>query len=156
MNWIPNDFALSDLLPTATAAILAISQMLMARRIKQRDIEMDLQKQLTAILEITIKYPYLEDKNFTRSWNKWKESGTPDDESYQLYLRYDQFANILFNYLETLYKAKNKKKKEIEKELDVKSWVCLHRQIWENPRYEDENVNGYDDDFRTYINSYLK
>lgn len=153
MNWIANDFAMTDLLPAATAAILAISQWYWNSKIKERDVEIDLQKQLTSILELTIKYPYLEDVAFTESWNDWKAKGCPPDE---LYMRYDQFCNILFNYLASLYRIKNGDEKEIEDFLDVKSWVRLHRQIWENPRIPAENVDGYSKEFRRYINDFLK
>lgn len=153
MNWIADDFAMTDLLPCLTAAILAASQIIMNWHLKKRDVKIDLQKQLAALLEITIKYPYLEDKNFTETWNQWKANGCPYDERY---LRYDQFANILFNYLETLYNENDKDKKKIENVLDVKSWIWLHKYIWKNPRYEGENVNGYSDDFRSFINSYLQ
>lgn len=153
MNWIADDFAMTDLLPAATAAILAISQWYWNSKIKKRDIELDLQKQLKSILDLTIQYPYLEDQAFTETWDTWMKRGCPPDEGY---LRYDQFCNILFNYIEVLYKVKKGDEKKIADFLDVKSWVRLHRQNWLNPRNPSENVDGYSKEFRRYINDFVK
>lgn len=109
-----------------------------------------LHAKLARILELTIEYPYLEDSTFTQSWNDKKDS--PDDEM----MRYDQFCNLIFNFLEELYIHFEKDEKKVEEFVDVKSWVRLHRQNWENPREAYENTDAYSKEFREFMKSYLK
>jgi hypothetical protein len=105
---------------------------------------------LDQILEIGIEYPYLESKEFTSKWNNYR--GTDDEK----YLRYDMYCNRIFNYLSRVYSHFNKDKKKIEEFLEVKSWVRTHKYNWLNPSDENENIDAYDQDFRTFINSYIK
>lgn len=108
------------------------------------------QAKLARILELTIEYPYLEDPAFTQSWVEKKDA--PDDKM----MRYDQFCNLIFNYLEELYNYCDGKAEKIEKFVDVKSWVRLHHQNWENPRVSFENADAYSESFKSFVNSHLK
>lgn len=118
----------------------------------------DLDKQLARILEITIEYPYLESPSFTKKWEhearEWR-----NDNKYNLdekYMRYDQFCNILFNFLSNVHAFYKGNRKEIEDYIDVKNWVRLHGQIWNFPLMEGENADAYSEEFRKYINSYIQ
>lgn len=143
------DFAWTDLLPTVVAGILAASQWYWNAKIKERDARIDLSKRLENILRITIAYPELEHKSITEQWNANKDSM---DENF---MRYDQFCNILFNFLEEVYTHFKGDKKSIENFVDIKTWVRIHRQIWNNPLDPNENVDGYSKEFRDFIDSYV-
>ena len=104
---------------------------------------------LNRIIEIGIQYPYLESKAFT---SKWIENMNSNDERY---LRYDMFCNLVFNFLSNLYDFHEKDKSKIEGFVDVKSWVRLHKYCWQHPIDENENIDGYSEDFRMFINSYI-
>ena len=106
-------------------------------------------EELNKILEIGIEYPYLENKAFTSKWIINKDS---DDERY---LRYDMYCNLLFNYLNHVFTYFESDKVQIEGFVDVKSWVRPHKYNWLNPVDENENIDGYDEKFRTFINSYI-
>lgn len=116
---------------------------------KKKSID-ELSKELTKLLEYTIQYPYLEHPSITKTW---KENRASQDEKY---MRYDQFCNILFNFLSKLFSYFDGDAKKVEDFVDIKTWVRLHRQIWEYPADENENVDAYSKEFRSFINSYLK
>ena len=105
---------------------------------------------LNRILEIGIEHPYLESKHFTSKWNYHKET---DDERY---LRYDMYCNLIFNYLNNVYEHFEFDKNKVEEFVDIKTWVRLHKNNWLNPIDENENIDGYDAAFKTFINSYIK
>lgn len=149
MNIISDNFALTDLLPTAVAAILAVTQWYWNAVCAKRDELNDLRKRLDRILQMTIAHPELEHKSVTEKWIENRES--PDET----FMRYDQFCNILFNFLVAVYNYFDGDVQKIEKFIDVKSWVRLHRQNWEHPYDINENVDAYDKEFRDFINSYL-
>lgn len=112
--------------------------------------EENLKVELNRILEIGIEYPYLESKPFTEEWVLNKLS---QDEKY---LRYDMYCNLIFNYLHHVFEHFDKDKSNVEKFVDIKTWIRLHKSNWENPVDENENIDGYDEDFRKFINSYIK
>ena len=106
--------------------------------------------ELNNILEIGIEYPYLESRLFTSKWIELKDS---NDERY---LRYDMYCNLLFNYIHHICVYYNYNKNNIEDFVDLKNWLRTHKQNWLNPVEENENIDGYDEQFRQFINSYLK
>lgn len=134
--------------PAILAGIISMMQWYWNAQHKKRDREIDLEKRLENILEISVTYPYLEHKSITKTWNENKESS---DEKY---LRYCQFCDILFNYLEAVYKHFEGNREEIEKFLDVPQWVQIHSQIWQNPP-DDDKTESYDEGFRNYIDDCL-
>ncbi len=105
---------------------------------------------LDKILQIGLEYPYLENQSFTSQWDKFR--GTDDER----YLRYDMYCNLIFNYLNRAFSHFEKDKTKIESFIDVKSWVRAHKYNWLNPTDENENIDAYDADFRSFINSYIK
>jgi hypothetical protein len=112
----------------------------------------DLASRIEGILMVSLEYPYCEDLEFTQNWEK-----NPLPENKEKYLRYDIYSAMVFNYLEDLCKYyKFNKKKIKEHGLDIKNWMKIHRKIWENPKEENENEQGYDEKFRMLIKEYLK
>jgi len=103
---------------------------------------------LNRILEIGIEYPYLESKDFTSKWDNYKLTG---DEKY---LRYDMYCNLLYNYLHDVWEYFNHDKKKVEEFVDIKNWIRIHKNNWLNPVDKNENIDGYDDEFRLFINTY--
>jgi len=105
--------------------------------------------ELNKILEIGIEYPYLENKNFTNKWNEQKNS---DNENF---IRYDMYCNLVYNFIHKTCNYYSYNKEFIEDFIDVKNWIRTHKQNWLNPVEENENIDGYDEEFRKFINSYL-
>ena len=110
----------------------------------------NLNDQLDDIIKIAIQYPYLESPSFTQTWNENKNN---DDERY---LRYENYCTLLFNYLERLCKFYKFDKSKINKFMNVKDWVRLHKDCWQNPSIPFENTDGYCDEFKKLVESYLK
>ncbi|KAA6318060.1 hypothetical protein EZS27_031882 [termite gut metagenome] len=110
----------------------------------------ELDKKLEDILKIAIKYPYLEYRGFTSKWNEQK------DRNDIRYIRYDNFCNLLFNYLHKVYEVFDGDKAKIENYIDIRNWIYLHEDNWKNPIIPHENIEGYDEKFRDFINSYIK
>jgi len=117
--------------------------------IARRNEHNELDKRLDEILKITIQYPYLESKAFTKEWNQKKGS---DDIRY---IRYDNFCNLVFNYIHKVYLTFDKDKTKIENYIDVKNWIYLHEDNWKKPIDPHENIEGYDLEFRQFINNYI-
>ena len=134
---------------SAVSALIAVVSAVMAYRFKRADRRLELEKELDRILEIGIQYPRFEYAPFTNDWNRHRGE---DDE---IYLRYDIYCNLLYNYIHHVYEYFDGDKKKIEDYVDVRTWIRLHRQNWQNPIDENENVDGYDEGFRNFINSYL-
>ncbi|MBR8766286.1 hypothetical protein [Porphyromonas levii] len=108
-----------------------------------------LQDGLNHLLGIAVEYPYLEHQPFI---DKWMERKGTNEE----YLRYDIYCNLLFNFLAELYEFYEGDKTKIEKFCDIKTWVRMHKLNWEHPIDPNENIDGYSDDFRNFINSYIQ
>lgn len=116
-----------------------------------------LRQRLADILALSVQYPYLEHPSITENWKGWKDGLGENVKKYdEKFARYDQFANIIFNFLEDVYIHFKGDKKKIEDFVDVKSWIRLHKQVWEDPLSSYENADSYSDDFRKFIDSYLK
>ncbi len=74
----------------------------------------------------------------------------------EAYLRYDMYCNMLFNFLHHVYEFYGGNKNKIESYIDIKTWIRIHRYNWQNPAVAHENIDGYDEPFRNFINSYLE
>lgn len=142
--------AVVSAIAAAVSAIISATNSYITLKLYKDEKKEKLIDEMNKLLEIGIEYPYLESKPFISKWIVNRES---NDEKY---LRYDMFCNLLFNYLHHVCDYFDYNQKEIENFVDIKSWVRLHRQNWENPVEENENIDGYDKKFRDFINSYLK
>ena len=139
---------ISAIAAVASALVAAVSAFL-AYRFKRNDGKAELERELNRILEVGVQYPHFEYEPFTSDWPSHRGM---DDEKY---LRYDIYCNMIFNFLHHVYEFYDGNKKKIEGYVDVKSWVRMHKKNWQNPVDENENVDGYDEPFRQFINSYL-
>lgn len=119
------------------------------QRYRNKDKADSLDNRLDSIIHIGIEYPYLEDKQFTKEWNDKKDSHE------ERYLRYDNYCNIVFNFLHSVCEHYDYDKRKIENYIDIKNWMRTHQDNWKNPVDVYENVDGYDEKFRNFINSYL-
>lgn len=109
-----------------------------------------LNNKLSHILEIAVKYPYVEYQSFINQWIDKK------DASDIRYMRYDMFCNLLFNFLAELYEFYGGNKKKMESFCDIKTWVRMHKLNWLYPIDPNENIDGYSENFRNFINSYIQ
>jgi hypothetical protein len=134
---------LSTTISTAITAFVTL-------KINKSDSKKNLDKQLDEILKIAIQYPYLENQVFANSWANNKNS---QDENY---LRYDNYCNLIFNYLSRFCSHYKFDKAKIENQLNIRDWIRVHQQCWENPSTPYENADGYSDKFKKFINQYLK
>jgi len=140
-----------DITAAAIATIISSSVATTVTLVINRKNEIrSLNEQLDSIVKIAIQYPYLESSEFASTWIENKHS---NDEKY---LRYDNFCTLIFNYLSRLCAYYNYDKKRIEKHLNIKDWIRVHRLCWENPSTPFENADGYSKEFRELITSYLK
>ncbi len=139
---------ISAVASVACAAVAVVSAYL-SYRFKKEDGKAELEKELNRILEIGVQYPHFEYKPFTSDWLSHRGK---DDE---IYLRYDIYCNMIYNFLHHVFEYYDGDKRKIEGYVDVKSWIRLHKQNWQYPADDNENIDGYDEPFRQFINSYL-
>lgn len=146
----PNTISLITCITAAISALIAGISAYLAYRFKRADGKAELEKELDRILEIGIQYPRFEYEPFTSDWVNHR------GEDNDIYLRYDIYCNLLFNFLHHVFEYYDGKKEKIENYVDVRTWIRMHRQNWEHPIADNENVDGYDQPFRDFINSYLR
>lgn len=135
--------AIATLISALTSACVAL---LISKSNKKKDID----DQLDGILKIAIQYPYLESEYFTSTWK------SDFDKNEEKYLRYDVYCTLLFNFLSRIASHYKFDKKKIEDYIAIKDWVRLHEKYWLDPTSAYENVDSYDKEFVSLINSYLK
>jgi len=135
-----------------SASISAIISSIVSYRIANKknikDEEGRLNEHILVLNKISIEYPYLEDYDFCKAWRK-----NSNDERY---LRYEVYCCIAFNLLEQLYKLYKGDKIKIENFICVKELVQMHKLWWKNPTGIFENISGYNQKFREYIETFLK
>lgn len=119
-------------------------------RHRKRDKQASFDNRLDTIIKLGIEYPYFENKTFTKEWTQYK------DNQNEKYLRYDNYCNIVFNFLHSVCEYYKYDKRKIENYIDIKNWIRMHEDNWANPIDPHENIDGYDEKFRTFINAYLK
>jgi hypothetical protein len=98
---------------------------------------------------LAMEYPYLENETFINSLNK---NYTSNDDA----MRYETYCIMWFNFLERTFDFYKGNKKEIENFVQVKEIIRLHRDFWETPTGTYTNIDGYNENFRKFINQYLK
>lgn len=135
---------------SVTCAVIAGISAYLSYKIKQKEGMSELERELNRILNIGIQYPHFEYLPFTSSWTQHR------NEDNEIYLRYDIYCNMIFNFLHHVFEYYSGRKESIEKYIDVKNWIRIHKQNWQNPADDNENIDGYDEPFRQFINSYLR
>lgn len=119
-------------------------------QLNQKQKEGSFSERLNHLLELAFQYPEFEYSSFIDKWDEMKL------KSDTMYMRYDIYCNLLFNFLADLYGFYHGNKTKIENFCDVKTWVRLHQLNWLHPIDPNENIDGYTQEFRDYINSYLR
>jgi len=109
-----------------------------------------LNEQLFNILRIQIEYPYLENMEFVLSWNREKAKKEPD------YQRYDSYCCMLFNFMWQIYTLYQGETTRVENFFAVAEEVRIHKCWWQNPLNPRDNIDGYDEKYRIYINSIIE
>lgn len=143
-------FSLFSLLVAVCAFVLPL---VINRRYRAKDKIEALDNRLDSIIHIGIEYPYLEDIRFTSKWEEKRD--TTEDKEYERYQRYDNYCNVVFNFLHSVCENFKYDKTKIEDYIDIKNWVRVHESNWKRPVTKFENVDGYDEEFRKLIDSYL-
>ncbi len=142
---------LNVLVPTLLSGIIAfITCKWQLSKEKLSSEEARLNEQLFNILRIQIEYPYLENVHFTNNWNRKKAKKELD------YQRYDSYCCILFNFMEQIYKLYNGNKDKIDNFFTVSEEVRIHKIWWREPLNPRDNIEGYDQQYRCYINSIIE
>lgn len=134
--------AIATIISSTVATIVALT-------INKYNSIKSLNEQLDNIIKIAVQYPYLENPSFAATWTANKDS---NDEKY---LRYENYCTLIFNHLERLCKYYKYDQKKIEKHLNVKSWIRIHKECWNNPSTPFENIDGYNNKFKKFIKVYL-
>lgn len=118
-------------------------------RINKSNKKKVLEDQLDSILKIAIQHPYLESTLFTETWTVNKNSTA------KKYLRYEIYCNLVFNYMERLCDYYNYNERKISKHINLKDWIRVHKQCWENPSAPFENADGYPEKLKALLTKYL-
>ena len=119
-------------------------------QLNKKQKESSFYEKLNRLLELAIQYPELESQSFIDKWLEMKEK---NDASY---MRYDIYCNLLFNFLSELYDFYNGDRAKIENFCDIKTWIRMHQLNWKYPIDPNENIDGYTQKFRDFINSYIQ
>lgn len=108
----------------ASAVIAAVSAYL-AYRFKRADGKAELERELDRILELGIQYPRFEYAPFTNDWVNHR------GEDNDIYLRYDIYCKLIFNFIHHVYKYYNGKKEKIEDYINSGTELpCFTRSLW--------------------------
>lgn len=134
--------AIATIISSTVATIVGLS-------INRQNAIKNLNDQLDNIIKLSVQYPYLESPVFAKTWLENKNS---EDEKY---LRYENYCTLIFNFLERLCKFYNYDKNKIENHLNVKGWIRIHKDCWDNPSLAYENSDGYETKFKTLIKEYI-
>lgn len=115
-----------------------------------RRTELDsLNQQLLQLNMIALQYPCLEDARFIADWAAHRDSA---DENF---LRYSNYACIVFNFLESVARHFNYERQKIEDYIHFAEMAQTHRAWWDHPAEEVANIQGYPVKFRNLVRGYL-
>lgn len=145
------EFMDSTLVAAIISAIISglVSWVVSSLTIRHND-KSCLENELSDILKIGIEHPYLEQESFTSAWEPSKQD---KDERYATY---ELYATLVFNHLEKRYKFYSCKLKRVQEELDMVSWVKLHKAYWTKPTTPHENILGYNSKFSRMVDNIIK
>ncbi len=112
-------------------------------------------QEILQINKISIDYPYLEDDFFCAGWDydKVRDKDATLREQYQ---RYDNYCCIVFNTIERLWQFCEGNQEKIERQFAVKEMAARHAKWWKRPSGASENIEGYDREFRQFVEKYTK
>lgn len=139
---------------TLTAAIVsgiisAITSFIVTKLMDKSNKKDNIDNELNDILSIAIQYPYLEERIFIKNWDANRNIQNTK------HLRYEIYATRVFNYLSRLAKFHRYNPNKIERYIDIKNWLRYHKEYWKNPPDQYENIDGYNEKFKEFINKYI-
>jgi hypothetical protein len=130
-------FTLLPILLSISALIFSIITFLRTRSLEKYNFA---EQQLNELLKISLEYPLFSDPDFTKNFSRQKVVLDPD------YRKYDVYAMMIWNYLETLRDYYGNQKLISDKypySGVVDYWVVLHSRWYHEP----DNRENYDDVF---------
>lgn len=117
-----------------------------------------LDKQLIELQRLSFYDPFVENEKFTKKWLEYKmkyENDTINDTEKNQFLKYDVYAEMLFNFLEMSCKV-YKKEKDLLNYIDFKSWLRTHSECWKNPLQAHSNRDVYGKRICDMVDDWLK
>lgn len=141
-----SDQMISALVAAIVSSVISAGiSLLVVALTRQGNEKRALDNELSDILKIGIEYPYFEMETFTSQW-------CPDKvNSDERYARYELYATLVFNHLERRCKFYGFDFNKVQREMDMWSWVKIHKVYWEHPPECHENILGYDSKFSEII-----
>lgn len=150
-NWIA--------IVSAVASFIAIVVTVIIYRLTQKSAkEMYLYDRLRELQMLTMKYPYLEDENFTKRWNTLKKkikNNTITNDEREKFLRYDSYTEMLFNYVAFVFEY-YKTEEKVLNFVAFKEWIRPHKLCWENPIIPHSNRDIYGKIICDIIDKWIK
>ncbi|GAA5104363.1 hypothetical protein GCM10023211_01870 [Orbus sasakiae] len=109
---------------------------------------------------IALEYPYLEDKRFISGWEYFREKYSKvnqiDFDADKKYLQYEQYCEMLFNFMSDSFYYYKQKETKLLKEIDFKSWAKKHQSWWHKPLVDNSNYETYEKSFSKMIDSWIE
>jgi len=140
-----------DVLVTLISAVIsAIVAYIVCILMNKNSNKQLLDSKLDNILNVSIQYPYLESRSFT---NTWVENMNSTDEKY---IRYDNYCALVYNYFQKVCEYCHYEETKIEEMINLKDWICIHKENWENPLTQFENIKSYPKELRDLLKKYLE
>lgn len=116
-----------------------------------------LDQQLFELQKLSFYDAFVEDENYTKTWNDLKEkyqNNKLEGDNKRDFLKYDVYTEMLFNYLrQSLDFYKNET--DLLNYVDFKSWIRNHKECWKNPLHEHSNVEVYGEDMWRLVEKWL-
>lgn len=128
---------------------------------KMHAVDEKIEEKLFKLQNIALNNPFLEDERFAKGWIKFKNEyneSNKDDYDYNSnmkYLQYDQYCEMLFNFISEIHTHYPSEEKILNK-IDFKSWIRVHSLWWKKPLLEHSNHDIYEKPFSSMIDSWLK
>lgn len=131
------------------------------RKNRKIDRENRINERLFKIQDLSMQFPFLESKTFIDGWGGFKKrynSGSVDydNDETKKYLQYEQYCEMLFNFVADIYKLNNKKESALNDSIALKPWVRTHKTWWTNPLEDHSNHDVYDNSLCTIIDHWIK
>lgn len=127
---------------------------------RKKDRENRINERLFKIQDLSMQFPFLENKKFIDGWIDFKKKYNSGDVNYdneetQKYLQYEQYCEMIFNFVSDIYTLNNKKESSLSDSVALKPWVRAHKYWWGNPLEDYSNHDIYDKSLCSIINNWL-
>lgn len=152
---------IANLIPivSVVVSLVAVVVTFMIYRLTQKSAkEMYLYDRLRELQMLVMKYPYLEDENFTKRWNTLKKkikNNTITDDEREKFLRYDSYTEMLFNYVVFVFEY-YKTEEKVLNFVAFKEWIRPHKLCWDNPIIPHSNRDTYGERICDIVDKWIK